>query len=79
MHRGFFAKALEEFPDDPLASECAPSVIAAYNTACRFVRMTKSLHSQQPVLTERLWHLYGHVFSCAVGTAPLFRDIFSPY
>jgi hypothetical protein len=67
MHRGFFAKALEEFPDDPLASKYSASVYAAYNTACTFVAMMQNLYSQQPVLTERLFFLFGHVFSCAVG------------
>ena len=66
MHRGFFARAIEDCPDDPLGSKYAPSVLAAYSSACSFVGLIKSLFSQQPRLTERMWFLFTHVFSCAV-------------
>ncbi|EMD39039.1 hypothetical protein CERSUDRAFT_133798 [Gelatoporia subvermispora B] len=66
MHRGFFARAIEDHPDDPLGSKYAPSVLAAYNSACAFVGLIKSLYSQQPGLTERMWFLFTHVFSCAI-------------
>ena len=66
MHRGFFARAIEDCPDDPLGSKYAPSVLAVYNSACSFVGLIKSLFSQQPILTERMWFLFTHVFSCAV-------------
>ena len=68
LHRGFFARAIEDNPEDPLSSKFAPSVLAAYTSACTFVGLVKSLHSQQPRLTERLWFLFTHVFSCAVST-----------
>jgi hypothetical protein len=68
MHRGFFARAIEDSPDDPLGSKYAPSVLAVYNGACSFVGLVRSLFSQQPVLTERMWFLFTHVFSCAVRT-----------
>ncbi|KAA1468740.1 hypothetical protein DENSPDRAFT_834151 [Dentipellis sp. KUC8613] len=66
MHRGFFARAIEDNSDDPLGSKYAPSVLAAYNSACSFVGLIKSLFSQQPTLTERMWFLFTHVFSCAI-------------
>ena len=66
MHRGFFARAIEDSPDDPLGSKYAPSVLAVYNGACSFVGLVRSLFSQQPALTERMWFLFTHVFSCAV-------------
>ena len=66
LHRGFFAKALEDHPGDPLGSKYAPSVLAAYNCACSFVGLIRSLYSQHPGLTERMWFLFTHVFSCAV-------------
>lgn len=73
MHRGFFARAIEDSPDDPLGSKYAPSVLAVYNSACSFVGLIKSLFSQQPVLTERMWFLFTHVFSCAIvlGSIPI--------
>ncbi len=66
LHRGFFAKALEDHPGDPLGSKYAPSVLAAYNSACSFVGLVRSLYSQHPGLTERMWFLFTHVFSCTV-------------
>ena len=71
MHRGFFAKALEDHPHDPLGSKYAPSVLAAYNSACSFVGLVRSLYSQYPGLTERMWFLFTHVFSCAVRSQSL--------
>lgn len=66
MHRGFFAQALEDCPADPMGSKYAPSVLAAYTSACTFVNLVMSLFEQQKVLTERMWFLFTHVFSCAV-------------
>jgi hypothetical protein len=67
MHRGFFAQALEENPQDPMGSKYAPSVLAAYTSACTFVGLIESLFKQHPALTERMWFYFMHVFSCAVS------------
>ncbi|KAK7056210.1 hypothetical protein VNI00_002762 [Paramarasmius palmivorus] len=66
MHRGFFARALEDSPADPMGSKYAPSVLAAYTSACSFVGLIGSLFKQQPALTERMWFLFTHVFSCSI-------------
>ncbi|KAF9460500.1 fungal-specific transcription factor domain-containing protein [Collybia nuda] len=66
MHRGFFAQAMEDNPNDPMGSKYAPSVLAAYGSACSFVGLIESLFKQHPVLTERMWFLFTHVFSCAI-------------
>ncbi|KAI0953849.1 hypothetical protein AcV7_007263 [Taiwanofungus camphoratus] len=66
MHRGFFASAIQDHPDDPLGSKYGQSVLAAYNSACSFIGLIKSLYSTQPALTERMWFLFTHVFSCAI-------------
>ena len=67
MHRGYFAQALEDSPSDPMGSKFAPSVLAAYSSACSFVGLIESLFKQHPGLTERMWFLFTHVFSCAVN------------
>jgi hypothetical protein len=67
MHRGFFARALEESREDPLSNKFSPSVLAAHNSACSFIGLVQSLFSQHPRLTERLWFFFTHVFSCAVS------------
>ncbi|EAU90340.1 hypothetical protein CC1G_09022 [Coprinopsis cinerea okayama7 len=66
MHRGFFAQALEDNPNDPMGSKYAPSVLAAYRSAMTFVALIESLFKQHPQLTERMWFLFTHVFSCAI-------------
>ncbi|KAJ6591842.1 fungal-specific transcription factor domain-containing protein [Mycena vulgaris] len=66
MHRGFFAQALEDSPQDPMGSRYGPSVLAAYTSACTFVGLIESLFKQHPALTERLWFYFMHVFSCAI-------------
>ncbi|TFK74898.1 hypothetical protein BDN72DRAFT_758817 [Pluteus cervinus] len=66
MHRGFFAQALEDSPSDPMGSKYAQSVLAAYGSACTFIGLVESLFKQHPTLTERMWFLFTHVFSCAI-------------
>ncbi|KAF9478291.1 hypothetical protein BDN70DRAFT_880170 [Pholiota conissans] len=66
MHRGFFAQALEDNPTDPMGSKYSPSVLAAYGSATAFVGLIESLFNQHPQLTERMWFLFTHVFSCAI-------------
>ncbi|KAF7342798.1 putative transcriptional regulatory protein C1F7.11c [Mycena sanguinolenta] len=66
MHRGFFAQALQENPADPMSHEFAPSVMAAYTSACTYVGLIESLFKQHPALTERMWFYFMHVFSCAI-------------
>ncbi|KAF5383588.1 hypothetical protein D9615_003709 [Tricholomella constricta] len=66
MHRGYFAQAMEDNPADPMGSKYSQSVLAAYQSACTFVGLIESLFKQHPVLTERMWFLFTHVFSCAI-------------
>ncbi|KAK7445467.1 hypothetical protein VKT23_014886 [Stygiomarasmius scandens] len=66
MHRGFFARAFEDSPQDPMSSKYAQSVLAAYTSACSFVGLITSLWKQHQVLSERMWFLFTHVFSCAI-------------
>jgi hypothetical protein len=66
LHRGFFARALEDSPIDPMGSKYAPSVLAAYSSACSFVSLIDSMFKQYPDLTERMWFLFTHVFSCSI-------------
>lgn len=74
MHRGFFAQALEDNPADPMGSKYGPSVLAAYRSACSFVALIESLFQQHPGLTERMWFLFTHVFSCSVSRSTVSHD-----
>ena len=75
MHRGFFAQAMEDSPTDPMGSKYSPSVLAAYGSATTFVGLIESLFNQHPQLTERMWFLFTHVFSCAVRASCVFRRL----
>jgi hypothetical protein len=66
MHRGFFARALNDHPKDPLGSPYGTSVIAAYRSAGSLIALMRNLHSQLQEPMERMWFLWTHMFSCAV-------------
>ncbi|VDB88587.1 unnamed protein product [Peniophora sp. CBMAI 1063] len=66
MHRGFFARALEDSTGNPLSHKYSQSVLAASMSACTFIALIESVFAQHPRLTERMWFLFTHVFSCAV-------------
>jgi hypothetical protein len=68
MHRGFFARALSDHAKDPLGSPYGSSVIAAYRSAGSLIALMGNLHSQLQEPMERMWFLWTHMFSCAVGT-----------
>jgi hypothetical protein len=66
MHRGFFARALNDHPKDPLGSPYGTSVIAAYRSAGSLIALMRNLHSQLQQPMERMWFLWTHMFSCAI-------------
>lgn len=68
MHRGFFARAISDHPRDPLGSPYGGSFIAAYRSAGSLVALVRNIHSQLKELTERMWFLWTHLFSCSVST-----------
>ncbi|KAH9946509.1 hypothetical protein B0H21DRAFT_693617 [Amylocystis lapponica] len=66
MHRGFFARAISDHPRDPLGSPYGTSFIAAYRSAGSLVALVGNVHSQLKELSERMWFLWTHLFSCAI-------------
>ncbi|EKM50390.1 uncharacterized protein PHACADRAFT_263672 [Phanerochaete carnosa HHB-10118-sp] len=66
MHRGFFARAVSDHPKDPLGSPYGSSFIAAYRSAGSLVALVRNIHSQLKELTERMWFLWTHLFSCSI-------------
>ncbi|KZT70758.1 hypothetical protein DAEQUDRAFT_667064 [Daedalea quercina L-15889] len=66
MHRGFFARAINDHPTDPLGSPYGGSFIAAYRSAGSLVALVRNVHSQLKELTERMWFLWTHLFSCSI-------------
>ncbi|KAI0629186.1 fungal-specific transcription factor domain-containing protein [Trametes polyzona] len=66
MHRGFFARAISDHPKDPLGSPYGGSFIAAYRSAGSLVALVRNIHSQLKDLSERMWFLWTHLFSCSI-------------
>lgn len=66
LHRSFFARAVTDHPKDPLGSPFGTSVIAAYRSAGSLVALMRNLHTQLKEPSERIWFLWGHLFSCAI-------------
>ncbi|KAG6810864.1 hypothetical protein H0H92_010020 [Tricholoma furcatifolium] len=66
LHRSFFARAISDHPKDPLGSPYGTSVIAAYRSAGSLVALMRNLHAQLKELSERIWFLWTHMFSCAI-------------
>lgn len=66
MHRGFYARAISDHPKDPLGSPYGSSFIAAYRSAGSLVALVRNIHSQLKDLTERMWFLWTHLFSCSI-------------
>ncbi|KAG6897388.1 hypothetical protein C0992_002051 [Termitomyces sp. T32_za158] len=66
LHRSFFARAISDHAKDPLGSPYGTSVIAAYRSAGSLVALMRNLHTQLKELSERIWFLWTHMFSCAI-------------
>ncbi|KIL65532.1 hypothetical protein M378DRAFT_161851 [Amanita muscaria Koide BX008] len=66
LHRSFFARAISDHPKDPLGSPYGASVLAAYRSAGTLVALMRNLHNQLEELSERIWFLWTHMFSCAI-------------
>lgn len=67
LHRSYFARAMNDHPKDPLGSPYGTSVIAAYRSAGSLVALMRNLHTQLQQLSERIWFLWAHMFSCSVS------------
>lgn len=56
-----------DFPEDPLRSVFAPSVVAAYHSACRFLRLHRDAYGLRKDLLDRIWHVWAQCISCLVS------------
>lgn len=74
LHRGWYVRAIKEYPNEPLESPQSRSYLACLE-ACRtligLVRSMFSLHDQQ---INKRWHFFFHLFSaCACLAACVIR------
>lgn len=66
LHRGFFAKAMAERPDNPGDTPYRHSFVTSYHCACTVLRATAAQFVQQPQLLSRVWQIWTFAFSSAV-------------
>ncbi|KAF8513491.1 hypothetical protein JB92DRAFT_2923771 [Gautieria morchelliformis] len=62
LHRHCFALALRDYPEDPLKSPFAPSVMVCHRIAIAYISRIGQLHSTLPALSVRIWFIWPHVF-----------------
>lgn len=66
VHRAFFAKALLDFPNNPLKSPYAHSFLTAYNSAVSLLKSVRIHYDTCPALISRFWSTWSHAFSATV-------------
>ncbi|KAL1717598.1 hypothetical protein EV715DRAFT_274111 [Schizophyllum commune] len=71
LHRGCFAEAMA-YPN-PLRSPYAPSVQAAYKSACIVLADTQEHYAKNPMLLSRVWRIWSNAFSAAVVVGTVAR------
>ncbi|KAJ3852778.1 hypothetical protein EV368DRAFT_40339 [Lentinula lateritia] len=66
MHRGFFIRAMNEKPENPIEHHpYGESVQTIYDSACICVGLMRSLFRQQPLIMQRFPYFFDHIFSCS--------------
>lgn len=63
-----------DYPDDPLRSTFAPSIVAAYRCASRFIRMICGSYEVRKDMLARVWHIWAQCVSCSVNHELLLDD-----
>ncbi|KIL65922.1 hypothetical protein M378DRAFT_124945 [Amanita muscaria Koide BX008] len=66
IHRSFFAQALLEHPEDPLASLYAPSFLAAFQSASGMIAFCVKCLSRFQELFMRWWIVWNSLFTSAI-------------
>jgi hypothetical protein len=66
IHRSFFARALLDYPTNPLSSPFAPSFLCAHQSASVVVKNSVRLVSRNSNLAMRWSMLWMHLFTAAV-------------
>lgn len=74
LHRCFLVEALQD-PDDPLKHKYAPSVRAAYRSACQLVSNIQAFYAVHPDMGGRVWFYWSSVFSACVRFIRLVNEI----
>ncbi|KZT27505.1 hypothetical protein NEOLEDRAFT_1240088 [Neolentinus lepideus HHB14362 ss-1] len=66
LHRGYFAQAIQDNPEDPLKHKYGLSVIAAYRSAYRLIKYMSELYSKDPFPMERMSLAWSHALTASI-------------
>ncbi|KAI5121634.1 hypothetical protein M0805_001163 [Coniferiporia weirii] len=66
IHRGYFAKALLEHPQDPLQSPYSHSYLSAHRAALSMLKVVREHFILFPNLVSRFWSFWSHAFSATI-------------
>ncbi|KAL8290374.1 hypothetical protein RQP46_002632 [Phenoliferia psychrophenolica] len=72
LHKPAFARALTQYPDEPLASPWAASVAAvSLETGVYMLAIARSWVALHPIVNPRWWHIFFHAFAASVAQSSL--------
>lgn len=77
IHRPFLALALLQYPENPLESPYAPSVLAAQSSASVIIRTTARQFEKDPVTYMRLWSVWIYLFNAAIVAGSIVSRAFT--
>ena len=75
LHRTYLVETLIRWPEDPLRSKFALSVLAAHRSSLLIIQGLSRLHEKLADLIPRIAFLYLHAFSAYVRVIPLDRPL----
>lgn len=68
LHRNYFARALLEYPNDPMGSPFAPSFLTTYKTALTLIKIAQGAQKAAPLIMLRMWIVWSRALACSVNT-----------
>lgn len=68
IHRNYFARALLDYPTNPLRSPYAPSFLASYRSATALLKSLKKNFALFPNIYLRHWPTWAHALAASVST-----------
>jgi hypothetical protein len=71
IHRSYFAKALLDYPLNPLKSPYATSFLSAYRSSLSLLKLAREHYALSPNFMVRSWMLWKHVFSALVSSGQM--------
>ncbi|KAI5118223.1 hypothetical protein M0805_000719 [Coniferiporia weirii] len=66
IHRNFFARAILNFPNDPMRSPFVPSFLSTYRSASYLLRIIREAYDEFALVLFRMWPMWANGLSAAV-------------